>query len=102
MTYGCETWSLSNTQFEKLVTTPRKMERIMVAVTLKTHSGLALPYGVIICCFRFPRDAIWHKETDFPIYLLVIRSFFLHASALLCTQWVPDRTYSIRYQLTAG
>ena len=32
MTYGCETWSLSNTQLEKLVTTQRKMERIMVGV----------------------------------------------------------------------
>ena len=35
MTYGCETWSLSNTQLEKLVTTQRKMERIMIGVTLK-------------------------------------------------------------------
>ena len=35
MTYGCETWSLSNTQLEKLITTQRKMERIMVGVTLK-------------------------------------------------------------------
>ena len=26
MTYGCETWSLSNTQLKKLVTTQRKME----------------------------------------------------------------------------
>ena len=35
MTYGCETWSLSNTQLEKLVTTQRKMERITIGVTLK-------------------------------------------------------------------
>ena len=28
-------WSLSNTQLEKLVTTQRKMERIMIGVTLK-------------------------------------------------------------------
>ena len=35
MIYGCETWSLSNTQLEKLVTTQRKMERIMIEVTLK-------------------------------------------------------------------
>ena len=34
MTYICEIWSLSNTQLEKLVTTQRKMERIMVGVTL--------------------------------------------------------------------
>ena len=32
MTYGCDTWSLSNTQLEKLVTTQRKMERIMIGV----------------------------------------------------------------------
>ena len=30
MTHGCEIWSLSNTQLEKLITTQRKMERIMV------------------------------------------------------------------------
>ena len=35
MIYGCETWLLSNTQLEKLVTTERKMERIMIGVTLK-------------------------------------------------------------------
>ena len=35
MTYGCETWLLSNTQLEKLVTTQQKIERIMVRVTLK-------------------------------------------------------------------
>ena len=35
MTYGCETWSLSNTQLEKQVTTQRKMERIMIGVTFK-------------------------------------------------------------------
>ena len=34
MTYDCETWSLSNTQLQKLVTTQRKMERIIVGVTL--------------------------------------------------------------------
>ena len=35
MTYGCETWSLSSTQLEKLVTTQIRMERIMVGVILK-------------------------------------------------------------------
>ena len=39
MTYGFETWSLSNTQLEKLVTTQRKMERIMVGVTLKDRKS---------------------------------------------------------------
>ena len=39
MTYGCETWSLSNTQLEKLVTPQRKMERIMVGVTLKDRKS---------------------------------------------------------------
>ena len=39
MTYGCETWSLSNTQLEKLVTTPRKMKRIMTGVTLKDRKS---------------------------------------------------------------
>ena len=39
MTYGCETWSLSNTQLEKLVTTQRKMERIMIGVTLKDRKS---------------------------------------------------------------
>ena len=33
MTYSYETWSLSNTQLKKLVTTQRKMEGIMVGVT---------------------------------------------------------------------
>ena len=32
MTYGCEIWSLSNTQLEKLVTTQSKMERIILGV----------------------------------------------------------------------
>ena len=35
MTYGCETWSLSNTQLKKLTTTQGQMERITVGVTLK-------------------------------------------------------------------
>ena len=39
MTYGCETWSLSNTQLEKLVTTQRKMERIMIGVVLKDRKN---------------------------------------------------------------
>ena len=39
MTYGCETWSLSNTQLEKLVTTQRKMERIMVGFALKDRKS---------------------------------------------------------------
>ena len=39
MTYDCETWSLSNTQLEKLVTTQRKMERIMIGVTLKDRKS---------------------------------------------------------------
>ena len=34
MIYGCETWSLSNIQVELLVTTQRKMEIIMMGVTL--------------------------------------------------------------------
>ena len=42
MTYGCETWSLSNTQLEKLVTTQRKMERIMIGVTLKDRKSTEL------------------------------------------------------------
>ena len=36
--YGCEIWSLSHTQLEKLVTTKMKMERIMVGVTLKDRT----------------------------------------------------------------
>ena len=36
---GCETWSLSNTQLEKVVTSQRKMERIMVGVTLKDRKS---------------------------------------------------------------
>ena len=39
MTYGCETWSLSNTQLEKLVATQKKMERIMVGVALKDRKS---------------------------------------------------------------
>ena len=39
MTYGFETWSLSNTQLEKLVTNQRKMEKIMVEVTLKDRKS---------------------------------------------------------------
>ena len=39
MTFGCETWSLSNTQLEKLVTTQRKIERIMIGVTLKDRKS---------------------------------------------------------------
>ena len=39
ITYGFETWSLSNTQLEKLVTTQRKMERIMIWVTVKDRKG---------------------------------------------------------------
>jgi hypothetical protein len=35
LTYGSETWSLNNTQLHKLVITQRKMERIMVGVTLR-------------------------------------------------------------------
>ena len=35
LTYGCETWSLSNAQLEKLVITQRKMERIIIGVTIK-------------------------------------------------------------------
>ena len=40
MTYGCEIWSLSNTQLEKLVTTQSKMERIMVGVSLKDRKSI--------------------------------------------------------------
>ena len=39
MTYGCETWSLSNTQLAKLVISQRVMERIMVGVTLKDRKS---------------------------------------------------------------
>ena len=39
MISGCETWSLSNTQLEKQVTTQRKMERIIVRVTLKIRKS---------------------------------------------------------------
>ena len=39
MTYGCETVSPRNTKLEKLVTTQRKMERIMVGVTLKDRKS---------------------------------------------------------------
>ena len=39
MTYGSENWSLSNTQLEKLITTQRKMERIMAGVTLKDRKN---------------------------------------------------------------
>ena len=39
MTYGCETWSLSNIQLEKLLTTQMKMERIMIGVTLKDRKS---------------------------------------------------------------
>ena len=39
MKYGCETWSLSNNQLEKLVTTQRKIERIMIGVTLKDRKS---------------------------------------------------------------
>ena len=39
MTYGCEIWSLSNTQLEKLVTTQRKVERNIVGVTLKDRKS---------------------------------------------------------------
>ena len=39
MIYGCETWWLSNTQLKKLVTTQRKIERIMVGVTLKVRKS---------------------------------------------------------------
>ena len=49
MTYGCESWSLSNTQLEKLVTAQRKMERIIVGVTLKDRKStnwIQKPSGV--------------------------------------------------------
>ena len=39
MTYDCETWSLSNTQLKKLITTQRKMESTMVGVTLKERKS---------------------------------------------------------------
>ena len=39
MTYGCETWLLSNTKLENLVTTPKKMERIMEGVILKDRKS---------------------------------------------------------------
>ena len=39
MTHGCDTWSLSNTQLEKLVITQRKIRRIMVGVILKVRNS---------------------------------------------------------------
>ena len=39
MTYGCETWSLSNTQLEKTGLNSKKMERIMIGVTLKDRKS---------------------------------------------------------------
>ena len=39
MTYGCETWLLSNTQIEKLVTTQWKIERIMGGVILNDRKS---------------------------------------------------------------
>ena len=39
MIYGFETWLLSNTQLEKLITAQRKMKRIMVGVTLKDRKS---------------------------------------------------------------
>ena len=39
MTCVCETWSLSNTQLEKLVPSQRKMERIMVGVSRKDRKS---------------------------------------------------------------
>ena len=35
LTYGSETWSISATKLQKLVTTQRKMERIMLGLTLR-------------------------------------------------------------------
>ena len=40
MTYGCETWSLSNTQIEKRITTQREMKRVLVGVTLKDKKSI--------------------------------------------------------------
>ena len=37
--YDCETWLLSNTQLEKLITNQWKMDRIMAAVTFKDRKS---------------------------------------------------------------
>ena len=62
MTYGCETWSLSNTQLEKLVTTQSKMDRIMIGVTLKDRKSTKKE-----CCERHYQE---HKrkqtQMDWP------------------------------------
>ena len=35
MTYGCETWALNNAMMDKLAVAQRKMERIMLGITLR-------------------------------------------------------------------
>ena len=40
MTYGCKTWSISYTQLEELVTTQRKMERIILLIILKDRKSI--------------------------------------------------------------
>ena len=35
MTYGCETWALNKTMMDKLAVAQRKMERIMLGITLQ-------------------------------------------------------------------
>ena len=37
MTYGCQCWSLTNNQKEKLQVTQRKMERMMLGISRREH-----------------------------------------------------------------
>ena len=37
MVYGSETWALKNAHMELLSVAPRKMERIMLGITLRDH-----------------------------------------------------------------
>ena len=37
MTYGCETWVLNNATMDNLAVTQRKMERIMLGITLRNR-----------------------------------------------------------------
>ena len=39
MTYGSETWALTTKQIDALAVAQRKMERIMLGITLRDHSN---------------------------------------------------------------
>ena len=66
MTYGCETWSLSNTQLEKLITTQRKMERIMVGVTLKDRKSTTGSVKRVVCQTL---SGTYKKANDRTVYI---------------------------------